>query len=296
MRGFALAFLSFGLILITAGPMIWGEDGHLMVGRVASEALPADMPDFFREAAAQLSYLNPEPDRWRDRLERKLDPAMNADQAPEHYINFELIPAHILDAPDRYAYLDSLHSMGIDPAGLLPFRILELTQRLRVGFRLWRAEEDSSVRRYIEERIINDAGILGHYVADGANPHHTSVHHNGWAEGYPNPHGFMPEPHFHGRFESAYVSANVTTDDVRAAVRSTSRVYPELRPAILNFLDESFGLLETLYELDQQESFNAYTVGADHHAFAVSRLARGSEMLRDLWWTAWITSETSMEE
>lgn len=296
MMSITLVLLFAGLLSPATSPAVWGEDGHLIVGRLAAEELPTAMPEFFRDAAPQLSYLNPDPDRWRDRGESRLDPAMNAQHAPEHYVNFELIPLHVLDAPHRYAYLDSLTALGIEPAGLLTFRILELTQRLRVGFRQWRSSGDDETRRYIEERIINDAGVLGHYVADGANPHHTSVHHNGWAEGYPNPHGFAPEPHFHGRFESGYVRSNITTDNVRTVITPGTRVFPELRPAILDFLNESFELLDTLYLLDQAESYGESTQGTEHHAFAAQRLARGAEMLRDLWWTAWVTSAPSMEE
>ena len=79
--------------------------------------------------------------------------------------------AAALKAPNRHAYFDTLASANIKGAqmGLLPFRMLELSQRLRVEFRLWRTAPDS-VKPWIEARIINDAGILGHYVADGANP------------------------------------------------------------------------------------------------------------------------------
>jgi hypothetical protein len=41
---------------------------------------------------------------------------------------------------------------------------------------MWRAEKDSNKRKWIEQRIINDAGIPGHYVIDVANPHHTTIH------------------------------------------------------------------------------------------------------------------------
>ena len=58
--------------------------------------------------------------------------------------------------------------------GLLPFKMLEMTQQLRVDFRNWRAAPDS-IKPWIEARIIDDAGILGHYVADGSNPLHTTI-------------------------------------------------------------------------------------------------------------------------
>jgi hypothetical protein len=268
----------------------WGEPGHRMIGLVAAEALPCDMPAFFREAAPRLAYLNPEPDRWRGREERGLDPAMDGAHASEHYINFELLPPGALDAPHRFAYLDSLARAGIalPGPGLLPFRILELSQRLRVGFRQWRAATDPDERRWIEERILNDAGILGHYVGDGSNPHHTTIHHDGWVG--ENPHGFTTERGFHSRFESVFVRYQIRTDDVRAALTGEPTVFPELRPAILDYLRASHGLVEALYRLDQREPFGRETRGAEHRRFTAERLAAGAAMLRDLWWTAWVTS------
>ena len=268
----------------------WGEHGHALIGRAAADALPDSMPAFFRAAADHLSYLNPEPDRWRDRVERDLDGALNAARAPEHYIDLELVPAGVLDAPDRFAYADSLAAHGEEAktAGVLPYQILEMTQRLRVGFRQWRAAETDRERAYVEARILNDAGILGHYVADGSNPHHTTIHYNGWA-GDDGRFATL-ERGFHGRFESAYVEANVDLADVEGALTMPARDLGPVRPAVWGYVAETHALVERLYELDEAESFGPDTEGADHRAFAVDRLAAGAAMLRDLWWTAWVTS------
>ena len=162
-----------------------------MIGDAAAAALPEAMPKFFRDARAQLAYLSPEPDRWRDRAEIRLDPALNDMQSVEHYIDLELVPPGALSAPNRYAFIDSLHAHGVRTTapGFLPYRALELMQSLRVQFRLWRTEKDSAEKRMIEQRIVNDAGLLGHYVGDGSNPHHTTMNHDRWVMPA-NPKGF----------------------------------------------------------------------------------------------------------
>ena len=48
-----------------------------------------------------------------------------------------------------------------------------------------------------------------HPAPDGSNPAHTSIHYNGWTG--PNPNGYATDKRFHGRFESAYVGANINT-------------------------------------------------------------------------------------
>jgi len=271
----------------------WGEVGHRLIGSAAAAALPAEMPEFFRAAADQLSYLNPEPDRWRSRAERTLDPAMDAATAPEHYIDMERVPAGALDARDRFAYLDSLRAHNVDAAGagLLPFRILELSQRLREEFRLWRAATDARTKGWIEARIINDAGILGHYVADGSNPHHTTIHFDGWVGD--NPNGYTAARGFHARFESLFVQTHFAAGDLN--VEESPRVFPSLRQSIQEYLRESNKLVPRLYDLDKHASFDSTTTDADDKKFAAERLAAGARMLRDIWWTAWITSGQTQE-
>jgi hypothetical protein len=270
----------------------WGEPGHRIIGDIAAASLPAEMPEFFRNARAQLSYLNPEPDRWRDRAEIALDSALNEFQAPEHFVDFEFVPGNALKARNRYAFIDSLHAHGVKTAttGFLPYRILELTQSLRVQWRLWHVEKDSAVKRLIEQRIINDAGILGHYIGDGSNPHHTTMHHDRWVSAE-NPKGFTTTRGFHSRFESRYVERNISTSDVLPLVQKTTpRVISSVRDGVWTYLQTSFGQLERLYTLDQIEAFGPDTKGAEHRQFTSERLAAGATMLRDIWWTTYVTS------
>ncbi len=281
-------------LLLPANVFAWGDAGHRMIGLAAAQQLPAEMPAFFRNASQQLSYLNPEPDRWKDRAERTLDPALEGGSSPEHYIDMDLVSpavlAAALAAPNRFAFADSLRvaAAPVSTVGLLPFTMLELAQRLRGDFRMWRIAPDSTVRAWVEQRIIDDAGILGHYVADGSNPHHTSKHHNGWVGD--NPKGYTSDNRFHGRFESAYVQGQIKLPDILAQMQRTPRVFPNMREAVLAYLNSSFAQLDRLYEIDKATPFNAETSTAEQKAFAAARLAAGAEMLRDIWWTAWVTS------
>jgi len=274
--------------------LFWGEAGHRITARAAVAALPAAMPQFFRDAAPQLAYLNPEPDRWRARDESRLDAALEGATAPDHFLDLEMIPANrragALAAKDRFAFADSLRAANVDAAtaGVLPFAMLEVTQRMRVAFRQWRRAPNDTERRWIEARIINDAGILGHYVADGSNPAHSTIHYNGWVGA--NPNGYATDNRFHGRFESAFVQSRVKLTDVEPSVRGPATVLPALRPAIVAYFMQTHAEVERLYQLDKASPFNAEQQGAEHKAFAVTRLAAGATMLRDLWWTAWVTS------
>ena len=292
----ALALIAAAVVVSTgAGTARWGYHGHEISGRAAGTNLPAGFPVFFRNTAEHMAYLNPEPDRWRGDGFMELNEAMRYD----HYIDFEVIPDSVLAMRDRFLYLQALQKIGIaNPArdaGLLPFRIVELYQSLVVEFRLWRREQDPAKRRMIEQRILNDAGVLGHYVTDGANPHHTSVHHNGWRTDYPNPRGFTTEAGFHSRFESEFVESNIRMADILPHVNASARLIPSdmMRGEVIAYLRRSHSQLERLYELDKVARFGADNHYAAHRQFAVDRLAAGVNMLRDIWWSAWINSETA---
>jgi hypothetical protein len=271
----------------------WGDAGHRMTGEAAALSVPGSMPAFFHRASKQLGYLNPEPDRWKDRAERDADRALDGAFNADHFIDTEMAPpavlAAALAAPNRYAYADTLRKAGIDATvfGFLPFTTLEYAQRLRVDFRNWRAAPDS-VKPFIETRILDDAGILGHFIADGSNPLHASDQYNGWTRA--NPNGYATDKQTHARFESGYVGAKIKLGDVMAKMDTNARVLPDFRTAIIAYLRESNAQMVPFYELDKRSRFDTSTTSLENKAFTVDRLAFGARMLRDVWWTAWVTS------
>jgi hypothetical protein len=290
--GFLLAVGPLGACLTTpAGepPRRWGEKGHEMAARAAVETLSNDVPSFFRDALEQLVYLNPEPDRWRDPSRVEMDQAY----AYDHYIDWERVPDRAADAADRFTFLGLLYAEGIarpeQSVGLLPYRILELYERLVTEWRLWR-EADGTRRGFIEERIVNDAGILGHYVTDAANPHHTTIHFNGWDAATPNPEGYNLDRNFHARFEAAFVARHVDYAAVRERVerRAPESRAGTARRAVFGHILASHAEVERLYRLDRDVGFDPDgPAEPEAVSFAAERLAAGAAMLRDLWWSAW---------
>ena len=276
----------------------WGFVGHEMAARAAVAMLPPEMPAFFRGAGPQLAYLDPEPDRWRVREQREMDRAFQYD----HYVDLENVPEGALDAPDRFSYLRLLYEAGLErperDAGFLPYRITELYQRTVNGFRRWRAEQNGERRAWIEERIVNDAGILGHYVTDASQPHHTTIHFNGWDGDTPNPEGYTRDNEFHARFEQHFVEAHVTYADLAGHVPAgaPASAAGAIGEAVRRHILESHAEVETLYRLDRDVGFDPEQP-ADPAArdFAAKRIAAGARMLAVLWWSAWVESAPAPE-
>lgn len=273
----------------------WGADGHEMAARAAVEALPREMPAFFRASEDALVWLNPEPDRWRGGEFPEMDERWRYD----HYVDLENIPEGVLEASrDRWEFFENLLEAGVrNPKiniGFSHFIIFEFYQRMVNSFARWRTTENARVRLLLEARIVDDGGLLGHFVTDASQPHHTTIHFNGWNESRaPNPGGYTTDSDFHARFESRFVQAHVTYPDVRDRLTSPARsLAPDVREAVVAYIQASNVQVEELYRIDRDHGFDprqpADPVSLD---FAAERIAVGAEMLRDIWWTAWVESE-----
>jgi hypothetical protein len=246
------------------------------------------MPAFFRQAAARLEFLGPEPDRWRDNKE--LFFALREVNAPDHFIDIDK-PDNFREIPnDRYKYMEFLHAQGKDPKdiGFLPYSIMEWYERVQVLFRLWRNTQNQAEREQIEQNIIYYAGILGHYVADGAQPLHATIHYNGWT-GAANAENYTREP-LHWRFEGEYVKAQIKAEDFSGMVNTATKLKDPFADT-MTFLFDSYNNVEPLYRMDKTARWDDRNTNAESKQFVSKRLAAGSQMLANLWYTAWLNSK-----
>lgn len=276
----------------------WGSDGHILINRLAGTYLPTDVPAFLRSPAAldALSYYGPEPDRWRSSAE----PELNAAQAPEHFIDLEYadlagpLPRRRYDYIRALALAQTKHpelaaSLTPEKVGLQPYVTTEVYERLQSAFRDYRAllaaKQDTKPS---EAEIVFLAGWLGHYVADGSMPLHTSIQYNGWVG--PNPNGYTTEHHIHALFESEFVHANVKIAEIAPLVAATKpAVLGDVFNDYLAYLRHSNSLVEQTYKLEKAGGFIG--VGTpEGKAFIDQQLAAGTIEFRDMVYTAWVKS------
>lgn len=274
----------------------WGNEGHSAINRVAAEKLPDSVPAFLRSAGVQLAYLAPEPDRWRDPSEL----ALKRSQEPDHYINLELIEGMELP-PDRYSFYQALevkraqapdHPDDLLPenVGLQPYITIEVFERLVVAFREYRAAlREHRNPDFAEANAIFYAGWLGHYVGDGANPLHTSIHLNGWVG--PNPNGFTTSRGLHHKMETTFVNANLKRLRFGDLVPSQPRLLTDPFHDYVKYLYDSHQYVDETYILEKTGAFDGKGTDASID-FIRHRFAAGAAMLRDLWYTAWVMSGT----
>lgn len=265
----------------------WGNHAHRMINRLAASSLPADVPEFLRSETAlnEIEYLGPEPDRWRSVAE----PELGAAQAPEHFID--------LDAPEvfaplprrRFDYEARLFATGNTPerAGLLPWQTIEVWERLKGTMRQYRVIlANHGDTAPVEQAIVFYAGWLGHYVADGSQPLHTTLNFNGWVG--PNPNGYTTGHKIHSQFETEFV-ANLNPSEVQARMTPLKPIDGDMFDAYLSYLRHTHASVEEVYKFEKAGGFTRQGTQASRD-FTTERLAAGASMLRDMIYSAWLES------
>ena len=265
----------------------WGEKGHFMVNRLAIQASSDSLPDFMRESAGQLIYNAYEPDRWRD----ETGSPMNEAQALDHYFDSELWGDISTIPAQRYQFMSQLVVRKVDlvKTGYLPYAIIENYGRLRNAFRRYRNAQTPEDRVAAGKNAVLYAGLLGHYVGDGAMPMHLSIHYNGWADGAPNPRNFTKDRGFHERYENAFVNSALGDEQVRPLVLRPRRLN-DVFGSVREYLSQTFSELEPMYELERTGEFSPAAPRPKGTAVVAAELARAATMLGSLWYTAWVES------
>ena len=269
----------------------WGNDGHIYINHVAAQKIPQDMPKFVRHAVSEIAYLGPEPDRWRNPSEFALKNA----QEPDHFIDLERVDWLNPLPPGRYDYYRKLYEKRAattdhpddylpEHVGLQPYITMEIFGRLKSAFRDYRhlraAHQNTGP---VEHAIIFYAGWLGHYVADGSQPLHTTIKYNGWVG--PNPKQYTTAHGIHALFETTYVAQNIKAKDFSGLVHAPTHISDPFQQYV-SYLRDSNLQVETVYAIEKAGGFSGKG-SPEAFTFTTQRLAAGSQELLDLWYTAW---------
>lgn len=302
------------LIVLAASPapaLAWGPAGHRWVTGVAAEALPAELPAFLktRAAVAAAGEMANDPDR-----SRSSGRAHDNERDAGHFIDLtddgKVLGGLALSAlPETRAEFDALlNAGGADQykAGYLPYAIVDGFQQLAKDFAYWRADvigEKTAAtaadrawfaadRKLREALTLRDYAFFSHFVADTTQPHHTTVHYDGWGD-YPNPQNYPNTRGFHVRFENQFVQANVRRAEIAAGMPAFTDCGCPLLQRIETYIAASQKQVEPLYALEARGMFPMppktppSSEGAD---FAKKQLILATAELRDLTVLAWRAS------
>ncbi len=301
-----------GLVLLVAAGVAgaWDEDGHAIVTYLAHDALPETMPAWLRtpQVRARLAYLSNEPDRWRGQRNPVLDHINN----PDHYFDEEmahpfglslknlprfrtefsdLLASKRAASPEKYKPENGSEDEAytkLSP-GLLPYRIAELQWKIAAGwtqlktYEKYRERVNDATIENARQNIVYHMGVLSHYVGDGAQPLHLTIHHHGWVG--ENPRGYTTDHGFHSFIDDGIIRHHaITYDDLAARARparevSTTQYWGD----ICSYLYSSFELVEPLYALEKSDRLRQQ----EGKTFIENRMLEGGAMLAGVWVAAY---------
>ncbi len=297
-----IGIVGLGIVLAPWAALAWGASGHRMIGELAAESLPDGLPSFLKtpDIVAAIGETSREPDRWRDSGRTH-----DTDHDPAHFLDLgddgKVLGGPELSAlpPTRAGYEAALEAVGAQSwkAGYLPYAIIDGYQQLAKDFAYWRVETAAlekvanpahrawmtADRKTREAIIVRDLGVLSHYVGDGSQPLHVTVHYNGWGA-YPNPQGYTTD-RIHIPFEGPFVFLHVTKAMVRGDMTPAQAPTTPIAAWTSAYLAHTASEVVPLYDLYKSGGFSAHPTHGE--AFAAARLAEGASALRDLIIGAW---------
>lgn len=298
---FALATaLHLSVAAVPAPALAWGTTAHTAINRAAITSIPQDGPVFLKDHIDFIGGLASLPDIWRSPSE----PFSKIEEDPNHGWFSEQFAFMQAKPRSRYEFVIALldHQRKVaDPAsddalrtnvrwtGTMPYAIVEAYGRLVAGMR-WhrRLADEGKDTRFIDQALAYDVVRMGHYIGDGAQPLHASIHSDGWRGD--NPKGYTTDRTIHSRFESQFVDMiGLTEKQVAAHVAPLARQKGDLFDSVLAFLDDSAANMERVYQLDKLAAF-ATPDSRPARELVYARTGIGASMLRDLITRAWAES------
>jgi hypothetical protein len=297
----------------------WDYEGHRLINQLALDSLPANFPGFARTPAARerIGFLGGEADRWRNTPDLEL----RHGNGPDHYFDLDLLEPYQLDpvrvSPFRYEFAAQLalgraaHSQNfpvIDPLknsdrtkeliGFLPWTITEFQGKLKSAFSYLKEYEAAGTPEEVanaRENIIYLMGVMGHFIGDGSQPLHTTKHHHGWVS--ENPKAYSTNYSIHSWIDGGYIlQFGVSADKLRAQLRparvlagpNAGGAVTNMFQLVMSYLVEQHKEVEPLYRLEKAGKLSGrQELSQEGHDFITKQMLKASQMLGDLWLTAW---------
>jgi subtilisin family serine protease len=244
----------------------WGEEGHLTTNRIAIDALPSPVKEFY---TINLDYI--------------AQHAMDADNAkrfddkerPRHYIDFDEYGEYpFSEVPEDYK--EAVKEYGeakVIARGIVPWVI---------GLRFDELVE--ALRRYDKAGILKHSAWLGHYVGDVHVPLHTTSNHNGQLTG---------QKGLHSYFESRLLEEHISPQEVKP--KMGRGLQGAVHSLAFEWARESFTYVQPILAADLANRHangkrNMSGFAKATKPIALDRLSKGCSRLASLWYTAWVRS------
>jgi hypothetical protein len=265
------------LTLLLAGAAgAWWVKGHEAVAEAGCAGLPDDMPAFFRAGGKSLAHYAGDPDRWKNPSAKFL----RAAESPNHYIDLENYHDKELP-PDRWKALALLQDLkeNPEPAGMLPYALMENYDRLSCAFYDYRADPKNAA---VQAKCLVYAGNLAHYTGDCAMPLHTTRDYDGRKVD-----DKLTQKGIHAKIDGFPEKFGLTAEEISRDLKA--KKIDDVWGHVVKQIKDSHALVDRCYELDKAGAFDKPT--EESRKFILERCRAGAQFTMDLWYSAWLRSE-----
>ena len=260
----------------------WGFFAHKQINRLAVFTMPPELITFYKKHIEYITQKAISPDERRYAVEN---------EAPRHYIDIDDYGDSALTKLPRYwkPAVDKYTETFLNEHGTNPWFVQLMKTQLTIAF------QERNTRK-----ILRLSAEIGHYIADGNVPLHTTSNYNGQATNQVGIHGFwesrLPElfsdqyDFFVGR--AAYIKntqlyAWSGIEKANHALDSVLKFENELTLKMDN--DQKYG-----YEERNGQTVRVYSkkFSSEYHKMldgqVESRMKASIKMVGDFWYTCWI--------
>ncbi len=299
--------------------LAWGSAVHREVTAAALERLrAADGAEWLKATAAIQSaeFHANQPDRWRGWPA----PALRHENDPDHFLDAELLGQFGLTLetvpPLRSEYVRAMavakhtHPEQVEPydaakdaartqewPGFVLHAIAEHYAKLQAALNQVRIIEslgDPGRKAQLADAraiAIYHFGALSHFVADVAQPLHTTKHYNGWVG--ENPKGYKWRERFHNYVDEGWARTHkIDVATIRAAARDATINAENPWDDVLTYFKRSHAELDRLYALERDGQLD----GESGRKLILERLGDAAGMLTALIQAAYESSAPTKQQ
>lgn len=283
MKKIASTLVWIGISYFFLAALPWGFYTHRKINRLAVYSLPPEMLGFYKKNIDYLTENAVNPDQRRYAVEG---------EAAKHYIDLDVYPDSVRADLRKLYWKKAVEKYTEDTLmkyGIVPWHIVTMKYRLEDAF-----------RKKDVHRILMLSADLGHYIADGNVPLHTTENYNGQLTNQIGIHAFwesrLPElfsddydllvgqaEYIEKPFDRAWegvLHAHAALDSVLTFERKLSEKTSEDKKFTI---DERNNVLVRNYSLEFSEEYHAMLKNQ------VERQMKASiKMVADMWFTAWV--------
>lgn len=262
----------------------WGFFGHKKINRMAVFTLPSEMMGFYKKHIDYLTEHAVDPDKRRYAVEA---------EAARHYIDIDHYGVHAFDSVPIYwkKAVEKFTEDTLQAYGINPWHVEKMMYRLTDAFK----REDI-------DAILHNSADLGHYIADGHVPLHTTENYNGQLTNQKGIHGFWESriPELKAENYNYFVGAATYIDKPIVMAWNTIKSSHAAVDSVLDFerelnakfpVDQKYGyetrgaMTMKTYSQEYTEAYDNMIKGQVERRMRLAILTVGSA-----WYTCWINA------